>query len=101
MTLNTDNKHQKLALSILCDAVGYISFIFPFFDIVWAPLSAYIMTKMYKGRKGKIAGAISFIEEALPMLDVIPTFTLMWLYSYVFNKKTELTKERVIDVEAN
>jgi len=84
----TDNKFKKLALSIVFDAFGFASFAFPVLDIVWAPLSAYLMTKMYKGKKGKIAAAISFIEEALPFLDVIPTFTLMWLYTYVYEKKT-------------
>ncbi|GGD12253.1 hypothetical protein [Hyunsoonleella pacifica] len=86
------NKYKKLALSLVLDACGYISFIFPPFDIAWAPLSAYIMTKLYKGRTGKIAAAVSFIEEALPGLDVIPTFTLMWLYSYVFKSKETIIK---------
>jgi len=101
MTLETNNKYKKLALSILLDAVGYISFIFPFFDIAWAPMSAYLMTKMYKGKTGKIAGAIAFIEEAMPMLDVIPTFSLMWLYTYVFKTKTTRAEDTIIDVEVN
>ena len=79
------NKYKKLALSILFDAMGYISFFIPgigeFTDIIWAPASAYLMTKLYKGKAGKIAAAVSFIEEAMPGLDVIPTFTLMWLYN--------------------
>lgn len=91
------NKYKKLALSILFDAMGYISFIIPgigeFTDIIWAPASAYLMTKLYKGKVGKIAAAVSFIEEAMPGLDVIPTFTLMWLYSYVFK-----SKETIIEV---
>lgn len=80
-------KYKKLFLGILFDAIGYVSFIFPLFDIIWAPLSAYLMTRMYKGKEGKIAAVITFIEEALPLLDVIPTFTLMWMYSFVFKKK--------------
>ncbi len=51
------------------------------------------MTKLYKGREGKIAAIITFVEEALPVVDVIPTFTLMWLYTYVFK-----TKESIEDV---
>ncbi len=81
------NKYKKLGLSLLLDACGYISFIFPPFDFVWAPASAYIMTKLYKGRRGKIAAAVSFVEEALPFLDIVPTFTLMWIYTYVFNNE--------------
>ncbi len=98
MNLENSSKNKKLFLSILFDAFGYLSFAFPFIDIVWAPASAYLMTKLYKGKRGKIAGAISFIEEALPGLDIIPTFTLMWIYSYVIAKKTE---ETIIEVEAD
>ena len=87
MNNKINNKYKKLGLGILFDAFGYLSFVFPLIDIVWAPLAAYLMTKMYEGKKGKIAAAVTFIEEALPFLDVIPTFTLMWLYTYVFDKK--------------
>ena len=76
-------KYQKLALSIVLDAIGLI----PLIDIVWAPVSAYIMSKMYKGKEGKVAAVISFIEEAVPFLDFIPTFTLMWIYSFVIKKE--------------
>lgn len=97
--MNTENKYQKLALSLLFDAIGYVSYIIPalgeLFDVVWAPASAYLMTKMYKGNKGKIAAAVTFIEEAMPGLDIIPTFTLMWLYTHVFssNKSAKKTIE--------
>jgi hypothetical protein len=88
------NKYKNLTIGIVLDAIGYLSFIFPLFDIVWAPLSAYLMTTMYKGRKGKIAAAITFIEEAMPFLDIIPTFTIMWFYTYVIDKKKS---ETVVD----
>ena len=91
------NKYKKLAVSIIFDALGYVSFIIPgigeFSDILWAPVSAWLMTKLYKGQPGKIAAVISFLEEAVPGLDVIPTFTLMWLYTYVYK-----TKETIIEV---
>ena len=83
------NTYKKLGLSIFFDALGYVSFIFPLFDVVWAPLSAYLMTKMYRGRKGKVAAVISFAEEALPFMDVVPTFSLMWLYTFVLNKESD------------
>lgn len=78
-------KYKKLALSIVLDAIGFITI----FDVIWAPLSAYIMTKMYPGNKGKVAGVMSFIEEVLPGLDIIPTFTIMWVYTYVFSKRED------------
>ena len=84
------NKSKKLIFSIFLDALGYVSFIFPPFDIVWAPLSAYLMTQLYEGKSGKIAAAISFVEEALPALDIIPTFTLMWVYTYVLKAKKDV-----------
>ncbi|MGJ8745901.1 hypothetical protein [Polaribacter sp.] len=78
-----NKKYKKLVLSLVLDAIGFI----PFTDIVWAPLSAYIMTKMYKGKEGKVAAILSFIEEAIPFLDIVPTFTIMWFYSYVIKKE--------------
>lgn len=91
------SKTQKLLWGLLFDGCGYISYIFPPFDFVWAPLSAYLMTKLYKGTSGKVAAAINFIEEALPLVDFIPSFTLMWIYTYVFSKSEN--KEKVIKVK--
>ena len=68
-----------------------------FGDIIWAPASAWLMTKLYKGNTGKIAAVVSFVEEALPGFDVIPTFTLMWLYTHVFTSKKK-SEEKVIDL---
>jgi hypothetical protein len=86
-----NKKYQKLGISIVLDVIGFFTVI-PF-DIVWAPISGYLMTKMYKGNKGKIAGIVSFLEEIIPFADVIPTFTIMWLYTYVFNKDDENNEE--------
>lgn len=97
MNLSNTNKHTKLLLGLLFDALGYITFIIPgigvFGDVLWAPASAWLMTKLYKGRNGKVAAVFSFIEEALPGLDIIPTFTLMWLYTYIFSNKTQDTSK--------
>ncbi|MFH4965820.1 hypothetical protein V8G69_12535 [Gaetbulibacter sp. M235] len=87
------NKYKKLLLSILFDAIGYVSYLIPgigeLSDIIWAPLSAWIMTKLYKGTSGKVAAVINFAEEALPGFDFIPTFTLMWIYSNIFKGKSK------------
>lgn len=95
MNFSNTNKYIKLLLGLLFDAFGYVTFIIPgvgeFGDVLWAPASAWLMTKLYKGRTGKIAAVFSFIEEALPGFDVIPTFTLMWLYTYVFKSAEEDT----------
>lgn len=92
--MNTDDKYKKLALSLVFDAIGMI----PFLDLLWAPMSAYLMMKMYKGKEGKVAAVVSFIEEAVPFLDVIPTFTIMWVYTYVFKGATAEKIKKTIEV---
>ncbi len=74
-------------IGLLFDAIGMLSFFFPVADVVWAPLSAYLMLKMYPGTTGKVAGIISFLEEAIPGLDFFPSFTLTWVYYYYFEKR--------------
>lgn len=90
------NKYKILALSLLFDSLGFVSFFMPgigeFSDVIWAPLSAYLMTRLYKGREGKVAAFVSFVEEALPFMDVVPTFSIMWLYTYVLKSKKIITK---------
>ncbi|MCL8005961.1 hypothetical protein [Gelidibacter japonicus] len=90
MTLDNLSKNKKLVLGIILDLIGMITFI----DIIWAPISGLIMTKMYAGRKGKVAGVFSFIEEILPGFDIIPSFTIMWFYTYVFSKKPKVIEVR-------
>ncbi len=82
-------------MGLLFDAIGMLSFALPFIgefsDVVWAPIAGWLISIMYKGKIGQAAGIVTFIEEIIPGLDVIPTFTLMWLYTYVF-KKTQPSK---------
>ena len=85
------DKKTKLILGIIFDLIGMLSYVVPVFaeatDIIWAPISGFIMMAMYKGTTGKVAGVISFIEEAFPFIDFIPTFTLTWIYRYIFKKE--------------
>lgn len=88
-----NKKYKKLALSIVLDAIGFFT-ITPI-DFAWAPISGYIMSLMYKGTKGKVAGVVSFFEEIVPFSDIVPTFTLMWIYTYIIKKEdsSEIEKE--------
>lgn len=90
MTNTQDNKFRKLFLGLLFDAMGLVSYMIPgigeFSDIIWAPISGWLMTRLYKGKIGQVAGMINFVEELIPGLDIIPTFTIMWFYTYVFKK---------------
>ncbi|WP_027127005.1 hypothetical protein [Gelidibacter mesophilus] len=90
MKLDNLSKNKKFVLGVIFDAIGMITFV----DIIWAPISGYLMTKMYAGRKGKVAGVFSFIEEILPGFDIIPSFTIMWFYIYVFSKKAKVIEVR-------
>lgn len=80
------SKKKLLLLSLLFDGIGMTSYIFPPIDFIWAPLSSYLMVKLYKGNIGKIGGIISFIEEAIPGLDFFPSFTLVWFYVHFIKK---------------
>ncbi|MGB0897505.1 MAG: hypothetical protein ACPGRW_09310 [Flavobacteriaceae bacterium] len=93
-----NNKYKKLVLGLILDVIGMVSFTLPligeFGDVIWAPFSAFILSKMYKGTTGKVAGIVGFIEEISPGLDVIPTFTLTWIYEYLL--KDKLNKKDII-----
>ncbi|HBK83868.1 MAG TPA: hypothetical protein DDZ41_09800, partial [Flavobacterium sp.] len=73
------------------DCIGLLSYLTPVFaeaiDFFWAPVSAILLVLMYKGTTGKIAGIVSFIEELLPFVDFIPTFTITWIYKYKIKRE--------------
>ncbi len=96
--MNT-NKYKLLRRGIFYDLIGmasyFIPFIGPFLDLLWAPFAASQMTKMYPGKKGKIAAVIVFLEELSPGFDFIPTFTLTWLYVFVWKKEKTPTSEPI------
>ena len=73
-------KIKRLALCLLLDAVGCISFTIPlmgeFSDIIWAPLAAIISYQMFGKKRGKLTAIATFTEEILPFTDIIPSFTI-------------------------
>lgn len=83
-------KNRNLFLGILFDGIGMLSFTVPilgeFSDVIWAPLAGFLMSWMYKGRIGKTAGIFTFLEEIIPFTDIIPSFTLTWIYNYWIKK---------------
>ena len=87
------NKYTLLIAGVIFDIIGMLSFIIPgvgeFSDVIWAPLASFLIYKMYKGTEGKIGGLVTFVDEILPGLDVIPTFTLMWIYQFLIKKKSK------------
>jgi hypothetical protein len=75
-------KQPSLIFCILMDIVGYATYAIPglgeFADILWAPISSIIFMRTFGGWKGALGGVGNFIEEILPGMDFIPSFTIMW-----------------------
>lgn len=90
MTQEKDSKYRNLLLGLLFDGIGMLSYAIPgigeFSDVIWAPLAGWLMTRMYKGKIGQAAGVVTFVEELVPGLDIIPSFTIMWVYTYLLSK---------------
>jgi hypothetical protein len=91
--MKNQQKEVSLAFCILMDFIGYASYAVPFLgefaDILWAPVSALIFYRTFGGWKGAFGGVFNFVEELLPGLDFIPTFTITWVVNYFGRKKTE------------
>ncbi len=87
----------SLALCLVMDFLGYATYAVPFLgeflDIIWAPVSALIFMRMFGGAKGFFGGIFNFVEELMPGLDFIPTFTITWFVQY-FSKNKEAYKLR-------
>ncbi|RXG16181.1 hypothetical protein DSM03_103367 [Leeuwenhoekiella aestuarii] len=96
--------YNLLLKGVLFDLIGMLTMaipvVGPFLDLAWAPYAAKQMGQMYPGRNGKIASILVFIEEILPFTDIIPSFTLMWIYTYLISSQPE-RNERVIPIRIN
>lgn len=77
-----NKSNPSLAFCLLMDAIGMATYAVPFFgefgDVIWAPVSAFIFFRSFGGWKGAFGGVFNFIEELMPGLDFIPTFTIMY-----------------------
>ncbi len=84
------NKLPSLQLCLAMDLIGCASYIIPALaeltDLVWAPISAFIFYKTFGGKVGEIGAVINFAEEIIPATDIIPSFTIAWVYRRYFDK---------------
>lgn len=84
----------SLAMCLVMDFLGYATYAVPFLgeflDILWAPVSAFIFFRMFGGTRGVVGGMFNFVEELLPGLDFIPTFTITWFLQYFRRGKSTL-----------
>jgi|SRR5947208_2368630 hypothetical protein len=82
----------SLVTCLLMDAIGTAVILIPVAgEIIWAPISAFIFWRMFGFRKGFLGGVFSFVEELIPGLDFIPTFTISWALLYFKRNKEALT----------
>jgi hypothetical protein len=78
----------SLGMCIVMDFIGSAVILVPVLgELIWAPISAIMFWKMFGFRKGFMGGIFSFIEELIPGIDFIPTFTIMWFVQYARRKK--------------
>ena len=68
----------NLKYCIVLDVIGCFSYIIPPFGPVWAVISGIIFYFMFGKKLGLFGGIFSFIEELIPGIDFIPTFTIAW-----------------------
>ena len=97
------NKKSLLVKGLIYDLIGMASMaipvVGPFLDLAWAPYAANQMSKMYPGKKGKLAAVLVFIEEILPFTDIIPSFTLMWIYTFIFSSEPSSADKNIYEAE--
>lgn len=96
------NKYLKLAVCVLLDGLGYLSYfilgIGESIDVVWAPLAGWLNYKLFREEAGTGGAIFTFIEEALPGTDFIPSFTITWVYAYIVRKNKNAKKaEELLD----
>jgi hypothetical protein len=82
---NAQEKLPSLVICIVMDIIGYGSYAIPFlgefFDIIWAPFSAFVFYSLFGSGVRTIGAIVNFIEELAPGFDFIPSFTIGWFWA--------------------
>ena len=84
-------KYFKLIACLVFDFIGYLSFSIPVigegFDFIWAPISSVVLYLLFKSNnKSAYLASLNLMEELLPGLDFIPSFTIMWFINELNSK---------------
>ena len=102
-TVVTTQKAPSLVFCIVMDLIGYATYAVPVLgelgDLVWAPISAMIFFKTFGGWKGAFGGIFNFVEELLPGLDFIPTFTLTWIWQSMGKTSKRMDTSPIYEVK--
>ena len=75
-----NKKLPSLLFCIAMDIIGAAIVVMPVIGFIWAPVSGIIFYRAFGGWKGAFGGVFSFVEELIPGVDFIPTFTIAWLW---------------------
>ncbi len=78
----------NLKTCVTLDIIGCFSYIVPPFGPIWAFISGIIFYFMFGRKFGVFGGIFSFMEEMIPGVDLIPTFSIAW-----YLRKKEIEKE--------
>jgi hypothetical protein len=63
-------------------------------DFIWAPIAGFASYILFGGIWGLMGGVFIFVEELLPLTDIIPSFVILWFIKFVLLGK--ITKQRLI-----
>ena len=89
----------SLATCIALDIIGSATYAVPILgelvDFIWAPISAVIYWRLFGFKKGFLGGMFSFVEEIMPGLDFIPTFTITWAILYFKKNKATFSLKKI------
>jgi len=95
---------SRLYTSLLIDLIGSSSYLLPIvgecFDLSWAPLQTILIMAMYDtvfpGLK-----FISFMEEILPLTDIVPSATIGWVVEFAPQIASDVIGSRIDTTTAN
>ncbi|WP_207511336.1 hypothetical protein [Longitalea luteola] len=98
--MNKQQTSTSLIFCVVMDIIGYATYTIPFLgefgDIIWAPISALIFYRTFGGWKGAFGGLFNFVEELMPGLDFIPSFTIMWFMQRFKNPQQRIRTIKTI-----
>lgn len=94
-----ENPSSKLMASLAIDFLGNATFVVPglgeLADVLWAPVSAKLVSGMYS-ESSPHAKYVAFFEELLPFTDFIPTATLAWCVLHIAVRHVEVVRCRLL-----
>lgn len=77
---------SKLLISLIIDLIGSSSYLLPVvgegFDIGWAPAQTILIMALYEDTTPNLK-YLSFLEEALPFTDIVPSASIGWACEFL------------------